>query len=98
MSYLDDAMAAGYNALMGQSHQQLVQQSNQAFNNAYNQYGGLANQSLAQQQLSQYNQMLGARQETKWKFNGIDLNVRDMANAIWANDCPEKTHFLLKYE
>lgn len=85
----------GMQGLMGQNHQQLSQQANQAFNHAYSQYSGQMGQSLMQQQ---YNQALSARQETKWKFNGVDCSTREMADMIWANDCAEKTHFLLKYE
>ena len=91
MSLLDSLGIQGMNVLLGQSQAQYGGQMGQS----QAQYGGQMGQSLMQQQ---YNQAFGARQETKWKFNGIDLNVRDMANAIWPTDCPEKTHFLLKYE
>jgi len=92
----------GLNGLMGQNHQQLTNQANQAFNNAYNNYQqGLLGQAGLAQAAQQYNSQLWqsqVRQETKWKFNGVDVNVRDMANSIWPTDCAEKTHFLLKYE
>lgn len=85
----------GMSGLMGQNHQQLAQQANQAFNHAYSQYSGQMGQSLMQQQ---YNQSL-MQQQTRWMFNGVVCSgPREMADIIWPNDCAEKTHFLLKYE
>lgn len=57
---------------------------------------GLANQSLAQQQMSAWNQSI--TKPAKWMFDGKVCDVREMANKIWHEDCPEKTHFILKYE
>ena len=74
---------------------------------AYQQYASMANIGSAQYQQHQYNQALMSglfNQQTvidppKWVFNGTTYNnVRDMADAIWKLDCPEKTHFILKYE
>ena len=99
MSLLD---SLGLQGLMGQNHQQLSQQANQAFNNAYNSYQqGQIGQAGMSQAAQQYNNQLWqthTRQQTKWKFNGVDCSIREMADMIWTNDCPEKTHFLLKYE
>jgi delta 1-pyrroline-5-carboxylate dehydrogenase len=36
-------------------------------------------------------------QAPKWMFNGTILSSIDMANAIWPDDCPDKTAFVLKY-
>jgi delta 1-pyrroline-5-carboxylate dehydrogenase len=36
-------------------------------------------------------------QAPKWMFNGNILSSIDMANAIWPDDCPDKTAFVLKY-
>ena len=33
-----------------------------------------------------------------WVFNGEQCSVKEMADKIWSNNCPEKTMFLLKYE
>jgi hypothetical protein len=58
------------------------------------------NQSMLAQQQYARNQanMLGAQQIVKWAFNGKICTVRQMADEIWHEDCPEKTHFILKYE
>ena len=36
-------------------------------------------------------------QPPRWMFNGVMLGVLDFANEIWPEDCPDKTHFILKY-
>lgn len=102
MSLLD---SLGLQGLMGQNHQQLSQQANQAFNNAYNQYNnGQLGQAGMSQAAQQYNNQLWQSVAQKpsplrtWVFNNKPCNVREMADMIWTNDCPEKTHFLLKYE
>ena len=48
----------------------------------------------------QYNQAQMAQQIKwpTWVFNGKQCTIREMADEIWHTDCPEKTHFLLKYE
>ena len=92
MSLLD---GLGLGGLMGQNQ---IQSNQSAFQRAqqYSQYGGQMSQSLAQQQL--YNAAM-MQNQTKWMFNGVYCSgPREMADIIWANDCPEKTHFLLKYE
>ena len=67
--------------------------------NAFNNYNQMSNQlaSLGQSNLlnQQYNQMM---QKPKWVFDGRTCTVREMADSIWPTDCPEKTHFLLKWE
>lgn len=98
MSLLD---SLGLNGLFGQnqlqSNQSAFQRAQQYNHNA--QYGGQMGQSIAQQQ---YNQALMAsmmQNKPQWVFNGVTCNgPREMADIIWTNDCPEKTHFLLKYE
>ena len=59
--------------------------------------GGLQNQSLAQQQMHAWNQAVTAK-PAKWMFDGKVCDVREMADKIWSEDCPEKTFFILKYE
>ena len=54
------------------------------------QQAALYNQGLMQVQIN--------RIETKWKFNGKDASVREMADMIWPSSCADKTHFILKYE
>ena len=94
MSLLD---SLGLGGLMGQNQ---VQSNQSGFQRAHqynhSQLSGQMGQSLMQQQLGQYHQM---QNQTKWMFNGVHCSgPREMADIIWANDCPEKTHFLLKYE
>jgi hypothetical protein len=80
------------------------QQANSAFNAAYNQYqqsqlsnhgsGQLANNQLAQQ----YNMAQMQRYHpSMWAFNGKDMTVTEFADAVWPEDDPAKTMFLLKY-
>lgn len=87
----------GMQGVMGPNHQQLSQQANQAFNNAYAQYNNqIAGLGLTQQQM--YNQAM-MQNKPQWVFDGVVCNgPREMADVIWPNDCAEKTHFLLKYE
>lgn len=64
-------------------------------------YGQMNNQLASQQyQQAQYNRMMmQAQQKPMWVFNGVQCNsAREMADIIYPNDCPEKTHFLLKFE
>lgn len=58
---------------------------------------GLANQSSISIAQQQYNQAM-MQQKPTWVFNGQTCTVREMADNIWPTDCPEKTHFLLRYE
>lgn len=106
MSLLD---SLGLSGLMGQqsnqSGLQRAQQVNQAFNTAYNNYQngqlGQAGMNMAAQQYNQqlFNQAVMMKNRPRWIFDGVECNgPREMADIIWANDCPEKTHFLLKYE
>ena len=72
---------------------------------AQQQYQSNQNAYMALQQ-SSYNQqmMLGqmAQQQyikPRWVFDGTTYNsAREMADTIWPVSCPQKTHFLLKYE
>jgi arginine utilization protein RocB len=96
MSLLNQLGITGMNSLMGQNHQQLSQQSNQAFNNMM--------QQLNQNPYAQYNQLMNQSvyqhpiPPVLWKFNGTECTIREFADMVWANDCAEKTHFILKYE
>jgi hypothetical protein len=95
MSLLNSLGLSGASGLLGQNHQQLSQQANQAFNNAM--------QQMNQNPYAQYNQMMNQtyihpKPPVLWKFNGVDCSIREFADMVWANDCPEKTHFILKYE
>jgi len=94
MSLLD---SLGLNGIFGQNQ---LQSNQSAFQRAqqYNQYGSqIAGLGLTQQQM--YNQAMMMRNKPKWVFNGVECNSpREMADIIWSTDCPEKTHFLLKYE
>lgn len=94
MSLLD---SLGLSGLMGQQSNQGGFQRAQQYNNS--QLAGQMGQSLMQQQ---YNQTLMAsmmQNRPQWVFNGVTCNSpREMADIIWTNDCPEKTHFILKYE
>lgn len=57
------------------------------------------NSQLAQGMLAhQYHQQATQPKMPEWVFNGKTCSVREMADEIWHIDCPEKTHFLLKYE
>lgn len=60
------------------------------------------NSQQAQSQLAQqYNwaQQRIVVEPPQWAFNGVVYKTaREMADAIWTHDCPDKTHFLLKYE
>ena len=79
-------------------------------NHAHNNYGHNSSQNMfnsgmsPQQAAMQYNNLLAQthmnphQQKVNWIFNGKICTVREMADEIWHNDCPEKTHFLLKYE
>lgn len=80
------------------------QQINSAFTAGYNQYqqsqlsnhgsGQLANNQLAQQ----YNMAQMQRsQPATWTFNGHAMSVTEFADAVWPEDDPAKTMFLLKY-
>lgn len=79
---------------------------------SYNNYG-YGSQGLHQQGMgnAQYNSLLAQQQQAfnhaynqsmsppaKWMFDGKVCDVRTMADEIWKTDCPEKTHFILKYE
>ena len=71
------------------SMQNIASNSQQSY---YSQQQGL-------QQAALYNQgLMQAKVETKWKFNGKDASVREMADMIWPSSCADKTHFILKYE
>jgi len=65
------------------------------------QHGYYNPQGIAAQQ---YNTLLNASanqiitKPKQWVFDGEDCTVREMADKIWPQSCPEKTHFLLKYE
>ena len=62
------------------------------------QYSSQYNNNIAQQQYAWAQQQLAVVPPT-WAFNGTIYNTaREMADAIWHTDCPDKTHFLLKYE
>lgn len=99
MSLLQGLGLSGMNSILGGSPppgnmtaMQQYQQSSLSPNLAQ-QY----NSQLAQQQWA--NIMMGATQTPQWVFNGVICkSARDMANIIWKTDCPEKTHFLLKFE
>ena len=95
MSLLD---SLGLGGLMGQNQIQSNQggfQRAQQYNNS--QLGAQMNQSYLHQQL--YKQAIMMKNRPRWIFDGVECNgPREMADIIWANDCPEKTHFLLKYE
>lgn len=99
MSLLD---SLGLSKLTGQNQLQSNQsgfQRAQQYNNS--QLSGQMGQSIAQQQYNQqlYNQAVMMKNRPRWIFDGVECNgPREMADIIWANDCPEKTHFLLKYE
>jgi hypothetical protein len=54
-------------------------------------------QSPLQQQY-QYNSNIQNQAQPKWMFDGRVCDVRKMADMIWPKSCPEKTHFLLKFE
>ena len=82
---------------------------NQAGQAAASQVGsGLQNMThqqqmaMYQQQVGQFNNWAAQMQQQKkpklWKFDGVECDVREMADKIWTTDCPEKTHFILKYE
>jgi len=64
---------------------------------------GLGSAAMAQQQAMIGQQqmsagaMQGISQPMRWMFDGILLSTIDFANKIWAEDCPDKTHFVLKY-
>lgn len=81
----------------------LAQQGyNQLAGYSMNNQSGLMDAAIAAQQ---YNTLLANASHqniiTKpklWVFNGKECTVRQMADEIWHTDCPEKTHFLLKYE
>ena len=78
---------------------QLANMQNTASNSQQSYYS----QQQGLQQGVLYNQAwLGQVQinriETKWKFNGKDASVREMADMIWPSSCADKTHFILKYE
>ena len=71
------------------SMQNIASNSQQSY---YSQQQGL-------QQAALYNQgLMQAQVETKWKFNGKNASVREMADMIWPSSCADKTHFILKYE
>lgn len=62
-------------------------------NNAYAQ-----NQSAFQQQqklMQQYNQARFSEPKD-YRFNGRDMDAEEFVNAIFPDDCPEKTYLLLK--
>ena len=62
------------------------------------QYGSQYNNALSQQQYQWAQHQMNITPPT-WVFNGqVYKTAREMADAIWHNDCPDKTHFLLKYE
>ena len=83
---LDQLGMAGLGGLLGYP---------QTYNGMY----GQMNSQLTQQQF-QYNQALtqAIMNRPVWMFDGVQCNVRTMADKIWPTDCPDKTHFLLKYE
>lgn len=64
----------------------------------YAQQAAMAQQQamIGQQQMSA-GAMQGISQPMRWMFDGILLSTIDFANKIWAEDCPDKTHFVLKY-
>lgn len=72
-------------------HQYYGHQSAMGLQNAYN-------SQQAQTQLRQQYYQAQQMKVPTWIFNGKTCTVREMADEIWHTDCPEKTHFLLKYE
>lgn len=77
----------GHQAAMGMTNQSAI-----GLQNGYN-------SQLAQAQLAhQYRQQIATATKPTWVFNGKSCTVREMADEIWHTDCPEKTHFILKYE
>ena len=65
-------------------------------NGMYGQMNGQISQSQAQ---AAWTQAAAMQNRPQWVFNGVRCNsAREMADIIWPNSCPEKTHFLLKHE
>lgn len=86
MSMLDQLGLAGLAGIMNtQNHN--------------NQMYGQMNNQLAQSQAQQAWNSAMMQQRPQWVINGVTCrSAREMADVIWPNSCPEKTHFLLKYE
>lgn len=80
------------------SNQNGGQIGNQQFNNQSGLLNGY-NPQQAQARLQQlYNQQYNPP-KPKWVIDGKEFtSVRDVANELYPTDCPEKTHFILKYE
>jgi hypothetical protein len=81
-----------YHPLQGQSQQQIHNQMMAA----RNQYQ--LSQAQSQQQL--YNQMMSARNQFKparWMLDGEAMTFKEFCDAIYPDDCAEKTHLILKF-
>jgi hypothetical protein len=72
--------------------QQLSQQAQNQFGNAYNAY---AQQGLAAQQQSQFN--AAAWPEQRWMIDGKYMSLHQFVDFMWPEDCADKTFFLLKH-
>ena len=67
--------------------------------NHNNQMYGQMNSQISQSQSQAAWTQAMSQQRPQWVINGVVCNsAREMADVIWPNSCPEKTHFLLKYE
>lgn len=62
-------------------------------NCATNQY--YAQQAQQAQAFAQYAQQTIERRE--WRIDGKDMTMREFADTLWPEDCPERTMFYLKY-
>ena len=63
------------------------------------QHLGQMNQAAYQSQLQQMHAYNQARQmqAPQWVFNGRAMSFEDFVDAVWPEDTPEKTMFVLKY-
>lgn len=56
-----------------------------------------AQQNMTAQQYNQTLQGIYQQRKPDWVFNGVTYSARDFADAVWPDDCAEKTAFVLKY-
>ena len=82
--------AAQQNASQGLSLSQLAAQAHNQFGHAYNAY---AQQGVTYQMAAQYAQAYKPKQ---FKINGIEMDLDEFLNAIYPDDCAEKTYLALK--
>jgi hypothetical protein len=72
------------------TQKQMAQYAQHQFNNTYNVF---AQQGVAQQLAAQYAQAYKPKQ---FKINGVEMDLDEFLNAIYPDDCAEKTYLALK--